>query len=81
MPLNIKSIAVSIAVVCFFGMSLIGSISGLSSFTCCKRAIAGAILAYIAGVWLVKGVNAVLISAMVTNQMNEQEDEDSDDRD
>ena len=81
MPLHIKSVAVSIAVTCFFGVSLIGLISGLSPFTCCKRALVAAVLAYIAGTWAVKGVNAILVSAMVTNQMNEQEDKDSDDRD
>jgi hypothetical protein len=81
MPLHIKSIAVSIAVTCFFGVSLIGWISGLSPFTCCKRALVAAVLAYIAGVWAVRGVNAIVISAMVTNQMNEKEEKDSDDRD
>ena len=81
MPLHVKSIAVSIAVTCFFGVSLIGWISGLSPFTCCKRAIVGAVLAYIAGTWAVKAVNAILISAIVTNEMNQQEEKDSGDRD
>jgi hypothetical protein len=81
MPLHIKSVAVSIAVTCFFGVSLIGWISGLSPFTCCKRALVGAVLAYIAGAWAARGVNAILISAMVANQMNKQKEKDSDDRD
>jgi hypothetical protein len=81
MLLHIKSVAISIAVTCFFGVSLIGWISGLSPFTCCKRALVGAILAYIAGTWAVRGVNAILLSAMVTNEMNKQEEKDSDDRD
>ena len=81
MPLHVKSIAVSIAVTCFFGVSLIGWISGLSPFTCCKRAIVGAVLSYIAGTWAVKAVNAILISAIVTNEMNQQEEKDSGDRD
>jgi len=62
-------------------VSLIGWISGLSPFTCCKRALVAAVLAYIAGVWAVKGVNAIVLSAMVTDQMNEQEEKDSDDSD
>ncbi len=81
MPLHIKSVAISIAVTCFFGVSLIGWISGVSPFTCCKRALVAAVLAYIAGTWAVRGVNAILISAMVTNEMNKQEEKDSDDRD
>jgi hypothetical protein len=81
MPLHIKSVAVNIAVTCFFCVSMIGWISGLTPFTCCKRALVGAVLAYIAGAWAVRGVNAILVSAMVTNEMNEQEEENSDDRD
>jgi len=81
MPLHIKSIAVSIAVTCFFGVSLIGLISGLSPFTCCKRAMVAAVIAYIAGAWVVRGVNAIVLSAMVTDQINKQEEKDSDDSD
>jgi len=74
MPLHVRSIAVSIAVICFFGISLIGWISGLSPFVCCKRALIGAVIAYIAGAWAVKAINAILINAMITNQMNQQDD-------
>jgi hypothetical protein len=81
MPLHIKSVAVSIAVACFFAVSLIGSISGISPFTCCKRAFTGAVLAYITAAWAARGVNAIVLSAMVTDQMNEQEEKDSDDSD
>lgn len=81
MPLQIRSIAVSIAVTSFFGVSLIGWFSGLSPFICCKRALMGSVLAYIAGIWAVKAVNAILISAMVTNKMNQQEEKNSGDRD
>ena len=77
MPLHVRSIAVSIAVVCFFGLSLIGWISGLSPFTCCKRALVGAVLAYIAVAWAVKAINAILINAMITNQMNRQKEKNS----
>ncbi len=81
MPLHIKSVAISIAVTCFFGVSLIAWISGHSPFTCCKRALLAGVLAYIAGIWAVKAVNAILISAMVTEEMNQPEEDDSDDRD
>ena len=77
MPLHVRSIAVSIAVTCFFGLGFIGWISGLSPFICCKRALTGAVLAYIAGAWVVKAVNAILISAMITNQMNRQKEKNS----
>ena len=77
MPLHVRSIAVSIAVICFFGVSLIGWVSGLSPFVCCKRALIGAVIAYIAGAWAVKAINAILINAMITNQMNQQKEKNS----
>jgi len=74
MPLHVRSIAVSIAVICFFVLSLVGWICGLSPFVCCKRAMIGAVLAYIAGGWAVKAINAILVNAMIAYQMNQQED-------
>jgi hypothetical protein len=32
----------------------------------------GAVLAYIAGAWATRAINAVLIHAMITNQMNQE---------
>ena len=76
MPLNIRSIAVSIAVICFFALSIIGGICGLPPFVCCKRALIGAILAYIAGGWAVRAINAILVDAMITNHVNQQDNSD-----
>jgi hypothetical protein len=77
MPLNVRSIAVSIAVICFFAIAGIGWFSGLSPFTCCKRALVGAAAAYIAGAWAVKAINAILMNAMITSQMKQQKEEDN----
>ena len=74
MPLHVRSIAVSIAVICFFVLSLIGGFCGLSPFVCCKRALIGAVLAYIAGGWAVRAINAILVDAMIADQMNRQDD-------
>ena len=71
MPLNVRSIAVSIAVICFFVLSIIGGICGLSPFTCCKRAFIGAVLVYIAGGWAVRAINAILVDAIITNQVEQ----------
>ena len=70
MPLHVRSIAVSISVICFFVLSLVGWICGLSTFVCCKRALIGAVLAYIAGSLAVKAINAILINAMIANRVN-----------
>jgi hypothetical protein len=74
MPLHVRSIAVSVAVIFFFVLSLIGCVSGLAPFTCCKRALAGALLAYIAAGWAIKAINSILINAMIANHMNKQKE-------
>lgn len=77
MPLHVKSIAVSIAVICFFAVAVIGLISGLSPFTCCKRALVGAAAAYITGTWAIKAINAILINAMISSRIKQQKEEDN----
>ncbi len=74
MPLHIRSITVSIAVMCFFGLSLVGWVSGLAPFTCCKRALAGAMFAYIATTLAAKAINAILMNAMMKNQVNQRKE-------
>jgi len=77
MLLHVRSIAVSVAVIFFFGLSVVGCISGVSPFTCCKRALAGAVLAYIAATWAVKAINYILVNAMITHQLNQQKGKNS----
>ena len=81
MPLHVRSIAVSIAVICFFGLSFVGWISGLSPFTCCKRAVIGTLIAYISAGLAVKAINAILMNAMVTNQLNKKKEKGGDNSD
>lgn len=81
MPLNVRSTTISIAVICFFGIAIIGWVSGLSPFTCCKRALAGAACAYIAAALAVKAINAILMNAMITDQMRQRKEKGSGDTD
>lgn len=81
MLLHIRRTAVGVAVTSFFGISLIGWISGISPFVCCKRALAGAGLAYVATVLAVKAINSVLLRAIITDQANREEEADSAGRD
>ena len=76
MPFNERSIAISVAVMCFFALSFISWFSGLSPFICCKRALIGAVLAYIAGVWAVKVVNSIVLNAMITNHINKEKEKE-----
>ena len=72
MLLHDRSIAMNIAVLCFFALSFIGWMSGHSLFICCKRALIGAIITYVIGGWAVKAINAILIHAMIESQMSQQ---------
>jgi len=77
MPLNVRSIAVSVSVLSFFALSFIGWLSGLSTYVCCKRAIAGALIVYVVGSVAVKAVNAVLIDAMIESSREKVKSGDS----
>jgi len=81
MPLHIRSISLSTAVVCFFTVSLIGWVSGLSPFTCCKRALVAAFVVYVIATLAVKAINAILINAMINSQMNQQKEKTNDNGD
>jgi hypothetical protein len=70
--LHVRSIAVSTAVVCFFTVGLIGSISGLSPWACCERAIPAAAIIYFAAGAAVRTVNTILIQAIVDRQINKE---------
>ena len=71
MPLNARYIGVTVAVTCFFCLSFISWISGLSPFICCKRAVIGAVVAYVAASLVVKAINAILINAMIASRKNQ----------
>ena len=65
MLLHERSVAGSLAVVCFFGVALVGWVNGLSPDVCTQRALIGAVVMYIGGRLAVKAVNAVLTRAMI----------------
>lgn len=77
MPFHVRSIGVGIAVIFFFVISLIGWISGLSPFTCCKRALVGTALAYIAGTLAVKAISAILMNSMISDRINQNKEKGS----
>lgn len=72
MPLDVRSISVSIAVICLFVISFVGWFAGLEPFTCCKRAVIGSIAAYVTVSIAVKFVNDILISVLVKSRLEEQ---------
>ena len=79
MPLDVRSIAVRFAVMCFFGIAIVGFFSGLSPFACSERAVIGALIAYVTGTFATGIINAVLINAMAEHQANKhKENKDAD---
>lgn len=74
MPINVRKAAINLAVICFFGLSVVTMFKGLSPFTCCKRAIIGAVLVYIAASIAVRLINMILIDAMITKQIEQGSD-------
>lgn len=72
MPLDIRPIAITIAVITFFGFGIMGAVNGLESFICCKRAVTGAIAAYIVTSLAIKAVNAIIMDAIIKEQISKQ---------
>ncbi len=74
MLINVRSTAITLAVIAFFGLSIISCVSGLAPFTCCKRAIIGAVCAYIVVKIGAKAINAILINAMITSKEDKEKE-------
>ena len=72
MPLNVRSSAVSISVICFFFLSIVGWISGLSPFICCKRAMIGTAFVYVVVVFIVRVINKILLDAIINKQVEKE---------
>ncbi len=70
--LHVRSIAVSSAVVCMFIVAIVGSMSGLSPWACCERALLAAVIIYFAAGAAVRAINAILIQAIVDSELNKE---------
>jgi len=72
MLLQTRSLAVSTAVLCFFVLGIVGSLSGLPPYTCCRRAVLGATLVYFATAVAVRAINAILMGAMISDRIRKE---------
>ena len=70
MPIYVRPKAISAAVAVFFALSIVGMWTNQSTFTCCKRALIGATIAYIAAGLAVKAINSILTGAMIASRIN-----------
>jgi hypothetical protein len=79
MLLQPKSVGLTAAIIGFFGLSIVGSIVGLSPYTCCKRALLGALITYWAASTATHAVNLILTRAMIASQMDKDRPGDNED--
>ncbi|MBN1505458.1 MAG: hypothetical protein JW955_01360 [Sedimentisphaerales bacterium] len=70
--LHARSIAVSSAVICIFAVAIIGSIGGLSPWSCCERALLAAVVVYLAAGVAVRAINTILIQAIADRQVGKE---------
>lgn len=71
MPFNVRSTALSAAVLAFFVIALVGAVCTQCPFTCCKRALFGAVITYIVVSLSVRAVNAIAVWAMATKLVDQ----------
>ncbi len=79
MVLQPRPIACRSAVIGFFALSIVGTIVGLAPDTCCKRALIGTVIIYLATSAAVNTINAILTGAMIASQINKDVPRDSKD--
>lgn len=72
-----RSIAVSVAVLGFFGTCTVGLLSDVSPETCSTRGLIAAAGGYVAGLAGAKALNAILTSAVISHWVEEQKDQAS----
>lgn len=77
MLLQTRPIAFTTAVVAFFLLGLVGSVVSLTPYTCCKRALLGAVAAYVVASVAMRAVNAIVTQAMIASQMSKDHTGDS----
>ncbi len=75
MLVQIRPIAVTAAVLCFFAIGIVGSLCGLSPDTCCRRALLGALGAYLVAGVAMRAINAIVTQAMIASQMNKDKED------
>ncbi|OHB61586.1 MAG: hypothetical protein A2Y12_11150 [Planctomycetes bacterium GWF2_42_9] len=80
MLLNSRQICTSVSVLGFFCVAIIGWFSGLSQFTCCKRALLAAVMVYVGTSIALKAVNAILTDALINSQIKQQKEQVNDSR-
>ncbi len=77
MSRNIRSIAVTLAVLIFFVMACVGMANGYSPATCASRAFFGAVIAYLVVSVAARAVMNIIINAMVESKLKKSAQKDN----
>ena len=70
MPLEQRPIAITTAVFAFFTAGIVSAFCKNCPYTSCKRALIAMLAAYVFTTIVVKIINAVLVDAIVSKQVN-----------
>jgi hypothetical protein len=70
MPLNPRTIALTVSILAFFTTSIVSAFCRNCPFTCCKRAVIAMLAAYVFTTIVVKVINVVLVDAIISKQVN-----------
>jgi hypothetical protein len=70
MPFNQRSTALAAAVLAFFTVGIVAAACRNCPFTCCKRALAAMVAAYVFTAVVIKIINAVVLNAMVSKYVD-----------
>ncbi len=73
-----RNLALTVSVVTFFAMALVGMASGQTVFSCAVRAICGAIVSYVAASMALKLAVDVMVKAVVESGEAPTEDSSED---
>jgi hypothetical protein len=70
MEKKIRSVSVTLTVIIFFAMALVGYFAGSSPAVCCQRALAGAIITYLVISISAKAIASIIINTIVENKVD-----------
>ncbi|GEM_PF-3464985 len=71
MPLDVRPNAVKVAVVVFFITATVAVCSGLPMCVSSWRSATAAVISYIGATFAIKAINSIVMSAMVTEQIKQ----------
>jgi len=74
---NIRSIAVTLAVLIFFVMACVGMVKGYSPATCASRAFFGAAIAYLVVSAAARAVMNIIIDAILESKLKKSAQKDN----